>query len=144
VDLGVKTMAALSDGAIEPDPHQLRSRLKQPKRLQRAISRTQDGGRNRRKAAQRLGKLHRTVANQRANTLHQFTSRLAKTTSVVMLENRNVVGMAPPSGASDWRCGVGRVAAATDLHGGVVWLSGARRQSLGAVVEDLFWVRLGG
>jgi putative transposase len=43
--------------------------------------------------AQRLGKLHRTVANQRANTLHQLTSRLAKTKSVVVIEDLNVYGM---------------------------------------------------
>jgi putative transposase len=33
------------------------------------------------------------VANQRANTLHQLTSRLAKTKSVVVIEDLNVAGM---------------------------------------------------
>ena len=31
--------------------------------------------------------------NQRAHTLHQFTSRLAKTKSVVVIEDLNVSGM---------------------------------------------------
>jgi putative transposase len=61
--------------------------------MQRAVSRKQKGSYNRRKAAQRLGKLHRTVAHQRANTLHQLTSRLAKTKSVVVIEDLNVFGM---------------------------------------------------
>ena len=77
VDLGVKTLATLSDGASEPNPRHLRSCLKKLKRLQRAVSRKPKGSRNRHKAAQRLGRLHRRIANQRANTLHQFTSRLA-------------------------------------------------------------------
>jgi IS605 OrfB family transposase len=33
------------------------------------------------------------VANQRANTLHQFTSRLAKTKAVVVIEDLNVSGL---------------------------------------------------
>jgi putative transposase len=93
VDLGVKKLATLSDGAEEPNPRHLKQRLRKIKRCQRAVSRKRKGSHNRRKAAQRLGKLHRTVANQRANTLHQLTSRLAKTKSVVVIEDLNVSGM---------------------------------------------------
>jgi len=93
VDLGVKTLATLSDGATEANPRHLRSCLKQLKRCQRAVSRKQKGSCNRRKAAQRLGTRHRTVAHQRADTLHQFTSRLAKTKAVVVMEDPHVAGM---------------------------------------------------
>ena len=93
VDLGVKSLATLSDGTVIPNPKFLRQRLKKVKRLQRAVTRKRKGSRNRRKAAQRLGKLHRKVANQRVNTLHQFTTMLAKTRSVVVLEDLNVSGM---------------------------------------------------
>jgi putative transposase len=93
VDLGVKRLATLSDGTTEVNPHHLRSRLKKLKRLQRAVSRKQKGSHNRKKAVRRLAALHRTVANQRANTLHQFTSRLAKTKSTVVIEDLNVSGM---------------------------------------------------
>ena len=82
VDLGIKTLATLSDGASEPNPRHLKHCPKQLKLLQRAVSRKQKGSRNR-----------RTVANQRANTLHQFTSRLAKTKAVVVIEDLNVSGM---------------------------------------------------
>jgi putative transposase len=93
VDLGVKTLATLSDGTVAPNPHYLRSCLKKLKRLQRGVSRKRKGSHNRRKAAQQLGRLHRRVANQRANTLHQLTSRLAKTKSAVVIEDLNVSGM---------------------------------------------------
>jgi len=93
VDLGVKTLATLSDGTTEPNPRHLRSCLKKLKRLQRAVSRKQKGSGNRKKAVSRLATLHRSVANQRANTLHQFTSRLAKTKAVVVIEDLHVAGM---------------------------------------------------
>jgi putative transposase len=93
VDLGIKRLATLSDGTVEPNPRYLRSALKKLKRLQRAVSRKPKGSHNRRKAAQRLGTLHRRIANQRTNTLHQFTSRLVKTKSTVVIEDLNVAGM---------------------------------------------------
>ena len=51
------------------------------------------GSQNRKKAARRLGKQHRKVAHQRANTLHQVTTRLAKTKSVVVIEDLHVAGL---------------------------------------------------
>jgi putative transposase len=93
LDLGIKTLATLSDGTIELNPRHLRSCLKKVKRLQRAVSRKQKGGCNRKKAVSRLAALHCKVANQRANTLHQFTSRLAKTKSIVVIEDLHVSGM---------------------------------------------------
>ena len=93
VDLGVKTLATLSDGTVEPNPRHLQRCLKKLKRFQRAVSRKQKGSQNRHQAAQRLGMLHRKVAHQRGNTLHQLTSRLAKTKSVVVMEDLNVAGM---------------------------------------------------
>src|SRR6476660_7477264 len=41
----------------------------------------------------RLTTLHRRVAQQRTNTLHQLTSQLAKTKAVVVIEDLNVAGM---------------------------------------------------
>jgi putative transposase len=93
VDLGVKTLASLSDGTIEANPRHLRSCLKKLSRLQRAVSRKQKGGCNRKKAVTRLATIHRKVARQRANTLHHLTSRLAKTNSTVVIEDLNVSGM---------------------------------------------------
>src|SRR5258708_39275212 len=93
VDLGIKHRGPLSHGAEEPNPRHLQQRLRKIKRCQRTVSRRRKGSHNRRKAVRRLANLHRTVANQRANTLHQLTSRLAKTKSVVVIEDLNVSGM---------------------------------------------------
>jgi len=93
VDLGLKRLATISDGGTAENPRHLKTRLRKIKRLHRAVTRKAKGSQNRKKAARRLGTAYRTVANQRANTLHQFTSRLAKTKSVVVIEDLNVAGM---------------------------------------------------
>jgi transposase len=56
VDLGIKTLATLSDGTVLSNPKPLKRRLKKLKRLHRAVSRKQQGSTNRKKAAHRLGK----------------------------------------------------------------------------------------
>ncbi|PWT78103.1 MAG: transposase [Chloroflexi bacterium] len=86
IDLGVKSLATLSDGTVIPNPRHL-------KRLQRVVSRRQKGGKNRKKAGRRLAKLHRQIRNQRHNMLHQVTIRLAKTKSVLVIEDLHVAGM---------------------------------------------------
>jgi putative transposase len=93
VDLGVKRLAALSDGQIEPNPRHLKQHLRQLKRRHRAVARKEKGRQNRKKAVVRLAEQYRRVANLRANTLHQLTSRLAKTKSTVVIEDLNVAGM---------------------------------------------------
>ncbi len=93
VDLGVITLATFSDGTVTPNPRHLKRRLKKIKRLHRVVSRRTKGGKNRRKAVKRLEKLYRKIANQRKNTLHQVTTTLAKTKSVIVIEDLNVSGM---------------------------------------------------
>jgi putative transposase len=93
IDLGVKHLATLSDGEVIANPRHLKRRLKKLKRLQRTVSRRQKGGKNRKKAVKKLARLHRQIKNQRRNTLHQVTTRLAKTKSVLVIEDLNVRGM---------------------------------------------------
>jgi putative transposase len=93
VDLGVKSLATLSDGTVISNPKPLKRCLKKIKRLHRSVTRKHKGSKNRRKAARTLAKQYRIVANQRANTLHQVTTRLAKTKSVIVIEDLHVAGM---------------------------------------------------
>jgi putative transposase len=93
IDLGIRHLATLSDGTVIPNPRHLKRRLKKLKRVQRVVSRRQKGGKNRKKAVRRLARLHRQIKNQRCNTLHQVTTRLAKTKSVLVIEDLNVSGM---------------------------------------------------
>jgi putative transposase len=93
VDLGVKSLATFSDGRVIANPRHLKFLLRKLKHFHRAVSRKQQGSRNRKKAVRRLGCLYRKVANRRQNTLHQLTSSLAKTKSVIVIEDLHVAGM---------------------------------------------------
>jgi putative transposase len=93
IDLGIKSLATLSDGEVIPNPRHLKRRLKKLKRLQRVVSRRQKGSKNRKKAVHKLARLHRQIKNQRSNTVHQVTTRLAKTKSVLVIEDLHVAGM---------------------------------------------------
>jgi putative transposase len=93
VDLGILRLATVSDGTGMDNPHALKSDLRKIKRLQRLVSRRQKGSANRKKAVRQLARAHLRVANVRKNALHQITSRLARTKSVVVLEDLNVSGM---------------------------------------------------
>jgi putative transposase len=93
IDLGIKNLATLSDGTVITNSRHLKRRLKKLKRLQRVVSRRQKGGKNRKKAVRKLVKLHRQIKHQRSNALHQVTTRLAKTKSVLVIEDLNVCGM---------------------------------------------------
>ena len=92
-DLGVSSLITLSDGSKIPNPRALRRHLRKIKRLQRAVSRKQKGSNNRRKAVERLKRAHFKVSNIRSDSIHKATSQLARTKSVVVLEDLNVSGM---------------------------------------------------
>lgn len=93
VDLGLKAMATVSDGTVIPNPRALARNLRKIKRLQKSVSRKVKGSVNRRKAVKRLARAHQRVANIRRDALHQATTSLAKTKSVIVIEDLNVSGM---------------------------------------------------
>ncbi len=93
VDLGLAALATVSDGTVIENPRPLKTAMRQVKRLQRRVSRRQKGGQNRKKARERLARAHARVANIRRETLHQATTRLTKTKSVLVVEDLNVRGM---------------------------------------------------
>lgn len=96
VDLGVKSLAIISDGThheVVANPRPVKRHIKKVKRLHKAVARKQKGSNNRQKAVARLRKEYRRLANQRADTLHHLTSHLAKTKSVIVIEDLNVSGM---------------------------------------------------
>jgi len=93
VDLGILRLATLSDGEGVDNPHALRRAQTKIRRVQRCVARRQKGSANRKKAVQQLARAHYRVANIRKEAVHQATSRLAKTKSVIVLEDLNVSGM---------------------------------------------------
>ncbi|GAH94308.1 unnamed protein product, partial [marine sediment metagenome] len=93
VDLGVKKLATVSDGKVFENPKALRMNERRLVRKQRSVSRKKKGSNNRRKAILELQKIHKRISDIRSDHIHKVTSYLAKTKSVIGLEDLNVSGM---------------------------------------------------
>lgn len=93
VDLGIKTLATLSNGEAFPNLKPYKKAVKQLGKYQRNLSRKVKGSKNRHKARIKLAKQHQKVANLRRDYLHKITSYLAKNFSEIVIEDLNVSGM---------------------------------------------------
>ena len=93
VDLGVKSLATLSDGTVIPNPRALGTRLKVLRKAQQSLSRKVVGSVRREKAKKRVARLHARVADVRADAIHKATAMIARRYSVVCIEDLNVAGM---------------------------------------------------
>ena len=93
VDLGVKHLATLSDGTVIPNPRALDARLKALRKAQQALSRKTMGSVRRRKAKERVARLHARVSDVRMDAINKATTMIARTYSTVCVEDLNVAGM---------------------------------------------------
>ena len=93
VDLGVKTLATLSDGTVIENPRRLASSERRLKMAQKALSRKVKGSRRRAKARAKVARIHAHVANQRQDAIHKATTMIAQTYLHISVEDLNVVGM---------------------------------------------------
>lgn len=93
VDLGLEAFVTYSDGTRIEAPKPLLALLRLLRRRSRQHSRKQKGSANRRKSALRLARLHRRIRNIRTDWLHKLTTTLAKTKSVIVVEDLSVRGM---------------------------------------------------
>lgn len=90
VDVGISHLATVSDGTIIENPKALQRYKRKLRRLQKAASRKKLGGMNRRKANRMVARCHFKIANIRRDALHKATTMLAKTKSVIAVENLSV------------------------------------------------------
>ena len=93
MDLGIKTLATLSDGTVVENPRYLRKSERKLKKAQQALSRKTKGSNCRAKARAKVAHLHARVANQRSDVMHKLTTRLAREYSDISIEDLNVSSM---------------------------------------------------
>ena len=93
IDLGLKSFAVLSDGTRLESPKPLAKAQRRLRHRQRLHSRKQRGSRNRSRSAVGLARLHRRIRCPRADFLHKATTDLAKTKSVMVIEDLSVRGI---------------------------------------------------
>jgi putative transposase len=94
IDRGLRTFGVQSDGRVIDGPNAHEEGLRKLRRLNRAVSRKRSGSRNRTKARMALARHHRRIRNQRRDALHKITTNLAKTKTVIVLEDLHVAGLA--------------------------------------------------
>ena len=93
IDLGITSLATLSDGTKIQAPKPLKNKLKKLQRLSKSLSRKQKGSNNREKAKTKLSRLHYKISCIRKDFTHKLTTQLVKSYDVICIENLNVKGM---------------------------------------------------
>jgi putative transposase len=95
IDIGIKSLAVVSNGQTFDNPKTLYYFEKKLARLQRELSRRTKGGQNWKKSKRKVARLHYKIACIRNTTLHtvsRYATAITKP-SVVVMEDLNVKGM---------------------------------------------------
>lgn len=93
VDLGIKTLATLSDGVIIGNPHFIRENQTKLMRLQQYLSRKKKGSRRKKKCKLKIARLHRKISDKRLWYMHNLTTMLVDNYDVICIEDLNTSGM---------------------------------------------------
>jgi putative transposase len=93
IDLGIKTLATLSNGETFENQKHYRRSLGRIIGLSKGLSRKVEGSQNWWKNTKDLAKAHYRVACQRQDVLHKMSTRVAQAYALIGLEDLNVKGM---------------------------------------------------
>lgn len=93
IDVGLTCFAALSNEEKIYAPKPLSKKLKRLQRLSKQHSKKEKGSKNQKKSALKLARLHRKIRNTRHDFLHQITTKLTKTKTVIVVEDLDVKEM---------------------------------------------------
>lgn len=93
VDIGINSMAVLSDGTVFPSNQKLRNSLRRLSRRQKRLSRKKIGSSRYVKAKQSIAALHKRISDQRQAMLHELSHYLTSRFCVICIEDLNVKGM---------------------------------------------------
>ena len=90
IDVGLNSFAVLSNGSRIENPRFYRGREKQLKRVQRRLSRTKNGSKNRGKNRIRIARLHEKIENSRKDFLHKASRQIADSYQTVYVEDLEI------------------------------------------------------
>ncbi len=93
IDLGVKTLATLSDGEKFENQKHYQKSLGRIQGLSKGLSRKEEGSQNWWKNSRKLAKAHHRVACQRQEALHKMTTHVTRSYALIGLEDLNTKGM---------------------------------------------------
>ena len=93
IDLGIKDFIVTSDGEVFDNLHFKKNKSNKIKRLQKQLSRKQNGSNNRNKARIKLAKVYKRITDKKQYYLHQVSNTLINENQVICMEDLNVNGM---------------------------------------------------
>ena len=98
VDVGIKTLATLSDGRVFENPRAFNRYKRKLRIAQRIVSKRfnkniKKQSKNYEKAKKRVAKLHYKISCIRKDNIHKLTTYLAKNHSIIGIEDLNIKGM---------------------------------------------------
>ena len=93
IDLGVKDFIVTSDGEVFENLHFKKSESKKLIKIQKQLSRKQNGSNNRNKSRIKLTKLYKRITDKKQYYLHQVSNYLIDENQVICMEDLNVKGM---------------------------------------------------
>ncbi len=93
IDVGIKTLAVLSNGEKLENPKFLHVAEMRIKKLQKRLSKKVKGSNNRRRAKLKLAKAHARVADKRQDYIHKFTTKTIRENQTIIVEGLSVVNM---------------------------------------------------
>ena len=93
VDVGLKSLVALSTGETVQYPKYHVEDEKKLSVAQRNLSKKKRGSGNRQKAKAKVARLHHRIQNHRDEFLHQVSRKIVDSADVIVFENLNIQGM---------------------------------------------------
>ena len=93
VDVGIKTLAALSDGTEIENPKTLNKYDSKLRKVHRELSRKKKGSNNRGKQKVSLANIYRKVRNARKDYLHKVSRTLVDTYDLIVFEDLQIKNM---------------------------------------------------
>ena len=93
VDLGIKDFVITSEGEVFENLHFKKNESKKLIRLQKQLSRKQNGSNNRNKTRIKLAKAYKRITDKKQYYLHQVSNYLIDENQVICMEDLNVSGM---------------------------------------------------
>lgn len=93
IDLGITTLATCSNGKQYKNIRAYRVLEARLRVLNKDLHRKKRGSNNRKKARQKIARLHNKIANIRNNHLHKTSRQIVDDNQVICLEDLNIKGM---------------------------------------------------
>ena len=93
IDLGIKEFCITSDGEMVENPKYFRKSEKKLRKLQKDLSRCQQGSKNREKCRIKVAKQHEKITNKRKDILHKLSTRIIRENQTIVLEDLKVKNM---------------------------------------------------